>query len=157
MSYASVDNPMDLRAYTPANASVSIDSSSRRPGTKAFAERLAREASLTDPEAIAEAETRRTMEADAYEKAKEFVAQSLVQPLLKQLRESNNAWGPFKPGQHEKSFSWLIDEQISNRIVDSKNFPVVDRVAETLMNVDARRRDAAARIMAARESNGGDA
>ena len=129
----------EIRAgYTPANSAVSAESASRRPGTRSFAERLEAERALTDPEAIAEAEARRELEAGAREKAEDFVAQALVYPMLKEARDSENAWGPFKPGRHEKAFSWLIDERVAKNIVGAKNFPLVDRVAQSLIQTPVR-------------------
>lgn len=121
-----------LSAYTPANAARSLASETRRPGASAFAEELRAQSTPADPKAVAE------VEASAREKAEAFVAQALVQPVLKEMRSSSDAWGPFKPGQHEQSFSWLIDERIAQNIVSSENFPVVDRIAESLLQASRR-------------------
>ncbi len=65
--------------------------------------------------------------------AEEFVATSLVLPVLKQLRETNEAWGPFKPGRHEKVFGDMFDGEIASQIVSAQNFPLVDRLARDLL------------------------
>jgi len=65
--------------------------------------------------------------------AEEFVATALVQPVLKELRESSTAWGPFAPGSHEKSFGFLLDAHIAGRIVQAKGFELVDIVARNLL------------------------
>lgn len=70
--------------------------------------------------------------AAAREGAEEFVAITMVQPLLKQLRESNNAAAPFAPSSAEKQFRGMMDAQISHRIVKASNFPLVDVVARGL-------------------------
>jgi len=71
--------------------------------------------------------------AAAREGAEEFVAMSLVQPLLKQLRDTGNAAAPFKPSNGELQFRSMLDAQISQRIVKAANFPLVDVVARGLM------------------------
>lgn len=69
----------------------------------------------------------------AREAAEQLVATALVQPVLKQLRETNNAAEPFKPNSAERSFGQMMDTQLSQRIVGSKSWALVDRVADTLM------------------------
>lgn len=64
--------------------------------------------------------------------AQEFVAMALIQPVLKQLRQSNQAAAPFAPGAHEKTFGAMLDSEIAKRIVQAKQFPLVDAVAESL-------------------------
>jgi len=143
-------------SHTPANAARSIASAHRRIGTAAFSQKLEAQRTLTDPEAIAESEAQIEKEKTAYKRAREFVAQALVYPLLKEMRQSGDAWGPFAQGKHEKAFAWLIDERIASTIVDSKNFSVVDRVAESLLDrpvrlsavLAERARDAASQVQA---------
>jgi Rod binding domain-containing protein len=69
----------------------------------------------------------------AREAAQQLIATALVQPVLKQLRETNNAAEPFKPNAAEKSFGQMMDTQLSQRIVESKGWALVDRVTETLL------------------------
>ena len=69
----------------------------------------------------------------AREAAEQFVTVSLVQPLLKQLRESNHAAPPFAPTDGEKQFRALTDATLAQNIVKAKQFPVVDRVAADLL------------------------
>lgn len=64
--------------------------------------------------------------------AEQFVALSLVHPVLKQMRESNQAWGPFAPSSGEKQFQALLDMRLSDSIVRSDRFPLVERVAQGL-------------------------
>ncbi|HVZ94266.1 MAG TPA: hypothetical protein VG797_07125 [Phycisphaerales bacterium] len=68
------------------------------------------------------------------EVAEDFVAIALVQPVFKALRESSElgAWGPFKPGAHERAFGAMQDWEAARRIVKAKHFPVVDAVAREL-------------------------
>lgn len=64
--------------------------------------------------------------------AEQFVAIALVQPILKQFRESSQAAPPFAPTQGEKQFQSLADAQLAERLVRAQRFPLVDRIAETL-------------------------
>jgi Rod binding domain-containing protein len=75
----------------------------------------------------------RTPQQRAREAAEQLVATALVQPVLKQLRETNNAVEPFKPNSAEKSFSQMMDTELSQRIVKSRGWALVDRVADTLL------------------------
>jgi Rod binding domain-containing protein len=45
--------------------------------------------------------------------AENFVAIGLVQPLLKQMRESNHAAPPFAPTDGEKQFQGLADAELA--------------------------------------------
>lgn len=64
--------------------------------------------------------------------AEEFVATSLVQPILAQLREQNEAAAPFAPGPAEKMFGPLWDAEIALRIAKAQRFGLVDAVARNL-------------------------
>lgn len=65
--------------------------------------------------------------------AEQYVSIALVQPLLKQLRETSNAAPPFAPTQAEKQFRALTDADLAQRIVRAKQFPLVDRLARDLL------------------------
>jgi Rod binding domain-containing protein len=75
----------------------------------------------------------KTPEEQARLAAEQFVSIAMVQPLLAQLRESNHAAAPFAPSQGEKQFQSLFDAQIAQRITRAKHFPLVDAVAERLV------------------------
>lgn len=66
------------------------------------------------------------------EAAEQFVASALVEPVLKQLRETNHATEPFAPNAAERSFRGLMDAQLAQRLVRSSHWGLVDRVAATL-------------------------
>lgn len=83
-------------------------------------------------------DTSRTPEQSARQAAEQFVALTFVQPLLKQLRESNSAAAPFAPGEGEKQFQGLIDADIAQRMVSRSNFPLVDRLTSDLLKARAR-------------------
>lgn len=72
-------------------------------------------------------------EAAARESAQEFVAVTLVQPLLKQLRETSKAAPPFAPSSAELQFRSMLDAQIAQRIVRASGFGIVDAVARNLL------------------------
>lgn len=72
-------------------------------------------------------------EEKARKAAEDFVAATLVQPLLKQLRDTNQAAAPFAPGPAEKQFRGLADAQIAARIVRASSFPLVGRLASDLL------------------------
>lgn len=71
--------------------------------------------------------------AKAREAAEKLISTTLVEPILKQLRETNNAAPPFGPTPAEKQFGALLDHRLSQDIVRSANFPIVDRVARDLL------------------------
>lgn len=68
----------------------------------------------------------------AREAAEQFVAIALVQPVFKQLRESNQAAEPFKPNGAEKAFRGMLDEELAKRMVERSRWPLVDRIARQL-------------------------
>lgn len=74
-----------------------------------------------------------TPEQRARRAAEQFVASTLVEPLLKQMRSASDVPPPFGPSQAEKQFRSLMDTQIARNIVTRANWPVVDRVAADLI------------------------
>jgi Rod binding domain-containing protein len=66
----------------------------------------------------------------AREAAEGLVSTSLIIPILKQVRESNNAAPPFGPTQAEKQFGALLDNQLADEIAHAAQFPIVDRMVE---------------------------
>ncbi len=123
---------------TPGLSALNL-SRAARGVTRAFA--LAQDAaaaSLTSPDA-APLQPRADMTEDqARNAAADLVSISLVQPVLAQLRKTNNAWGPFQPGLHEKQFGPLLDAEVATRITRSMNFPIVDAVARNLLKASQR-------------------
>jgi Rod binding domain-containing protein len=73
--------------------------------------------------------------------AEQFVSIALVQPLLKQLRESNTAAPPFAPTGAEKQFQSMFDAQIAQGLTRASRFGLVDRIAADLVK-HARRSEA---------------
>lgn len=72
-------------------------------------------------------------ESEARKAAEEFVAQSLVLPILKSIREQNQAAPPFGPGPYEQNIGSLFDMEIASRLVRAQRFDIVDAVARNLL------------------------
>ncbi len=70
--------------------------------------------------------------ADTRKAAEEFVSIAFVEPILRSLRESNQAAEPFAPTAAEKSFGPLLDAEISKKIVSHERYGLVDAVARQL-------------------------
>lgn len=91
----------------------------------------------------AQARPDESVEDVARRSAEQFVSMALVQPLLKQMRESNHAAPPFAPSQGEKQFQSLMDAEVAQRMVRAAHFPLVDRLARDMLmkvsGVDASR------------------
>lgn len=83
-----------------------------------------------------------TPEENARRAAREFVAMSLVQPLLKEMRESNHAAPPFAPTGAEKQFQSMLDAHSAQQIVRARQFSLVDSVARKLLDAQHRTQDA---------------
>ncbi|MCA9302867.1 MAG: hypothetical protein KC996_01960 [Phycisphaerales bacterium] len=73
----------------------------------------------------------------ASEAAQKLVANTLVEPILRQLRETNNAAAPFGPTDAEKQFGPILDAQIADKIVNAADFPLVTRIKQDLMKNSA--------------------
>lgn len=74
-----------------------------------------------------------TPEEQARKAAEEFVATSLVKPVLQQLRASNNAKPPFAPGPYEKHFGPIVDNAIAGDMVKSRGWGIVEAVERQLL------------------------
>ena len=72
-------------------------------------------------------------ESQVRQSAEELVAIALIQPILAEMRASNDAAPPFAPGPYEKQFGSLMDAEVSRRLVKAQNFPLVDRLARDLL------------------------
>ena len=72
-------------------------------------------------------------ETEARRAAEDLVAATLIDPVFKALRESDDAAPPFAPTQAEKQFRALADAQTARQIVRSGGFALVDAVAQRLL------------------------
>lgn len=61
--------------------------------------------------------------------ARQFVSQALVEPVLRQIRSTDDSAPPFAPGPGEKQFRALLDAETAQRIVMATRFPLVEQVA----------------------------
>ena len=77
---------------------------------------------------ISRDESQADTKGSARQAAEDFVAMAFVEPLLSQLRESNNAAPPFAPGAAERQFGEIMDQVLSRQIVRASHFPLVQRL-----------------------------
>lgn len=68
----------------------------------------------------------------ARDAAQQLVATVLVEPILKQLRETSQAAPPFEPTDGEKQFRSMLDARLAHEITSGARFPLVDRLARDL-------------------------
>lgn len=80
--------------------------------------------------------SRATRAADVRTAARSLTAQTLVLPILKELRASSTAWGPFAAGDAEKAFRPMLDLEIADRIAASPRLPVARMIEERLVARD---------------------
>ena len=108
--------------FAPGPPEVSFDSVlSRRQGLYLDATARQQSSRGSTPEELA----RRT--------AQDFVAAALIEPILKQLRETSSAAPPFAPGPAEKQFRGIADAQVARQIAQVSRFAIVDQVARNLL------------------------
>lgn len=60
--------------------------------------------------------------------AEQLVAVTFIQPILRAARESNNAAPPFAPTAIEKQFGPLMDARLSDAMMRSSRWPLIDRI-----------------------------
>lgn len=72
-------------------------------------------------------------EARARAAAEQLVSTALVQPVLKQMRETSQAAPPFAPGQGERTFRGLMDAGLAHKMVKSGSWGLVDRLAHGML------------------------
>lgn len=73
------------------------------------------------------------MRAKVRDVAQKYVAQSLVQPLLKQAREQRDDTPPFGATQAEKQFGALMDERTAIDMVKRGNWGLVANIEKRLL------------------------
>lgn len=109
----------------------------RRSGLAREQSEFARILSMAEPAAHSSAPadpagTGTRADARARDAAEQLVAKVLVEPILKQMRESNHAAPPFAPTDGEKQFQSMLDAKLAHRITSAARFPLVDRLAHDL-------------------------
>lgn len=121
---------MDL---TISNPTLSLSNRLRNDVAAADASRLADQELFASVLSRARQDQGATDEATkARTAAEDFVAQALVEPVLKQMREMSQAAAPFAPNQAEKAFRTMLDGAMAQRVVKSGNWTLVDKVAERI-------------------------
>ena len=65
--------------------------------------------------------------------AEQLVSTALVQPILKQVRESSNAAPPFAPNQAERTFRSFMDAAVAQKMVHAQHWGLVDRLARGML------------------------
>ncbi len=69
----------------------------------------------------------------ARQAAEGLVSTTFIEPILKQVRESNDTPPPFGPSRAEKQFASLLDTELADEIVRAANFPLVERITAQLL------------------------
>lgn len=69
---------------------------------------------------------------EARRAAERLVSVVLVQPILKQVRETNQAAPPFAPTSGQKQFQSMLDAKLAQEITRSARFPLVERLARDM-------------------------
>lgn len=82
---------------------------------------------LRDPAAKAE------IREQARSSAETLVAQTLIAPLLAQLRDTNHAAEPFGVSEAEKRLGPVFDEKIATQMVQRMKLPMVEQVERSLL------------------------
>ena len=124
---------MTLEPNGPLGPEGPINFSSDKPGDSSGIGTTQTQRAFADVLAIANRGMVLKDEAEQHrEAAEKLVATTLVEPILKQLREANNTPPPFGPGAGEKQFRSLGDAHAAREIVRSSRFELVDRLAQDL-------------------------
>jgi len=110
---------------------------------RGFAESLAAHTGVHSRTPEAAQANRPTTEEQARKAAQEMVALSFVQPMLAEMRESEDAAGLFAPSPAEKQFRAMQDRLLAQEIVEASRFPLVDEMARKLLREQGAATDAA--------------
>ncbi len=115
-------SPLDPAARTPGL----LATAQLQDNQRAFAAALGK----ADRSGAGKPQTKQEAATDA---AEQYITATLILPLLKQLRATNNAAPPFAPTQAERQFGALQDAELAQRIAHATHFPLVERVARDLL------------------------
>lgn len=110
---------------------------------RGFAESLASQTGIYSRTPEAAKANRGDSESEARRAAQEMVALSFVQPMLAEMRKSEDAAGLFAPSAAEKQFRAMQDRLLAQEIVEASRFPLVDRMARDLLREQGAAIDAA--------------
>ncbi|MBX3354919.1 MAG: hypothetical protein KF724_04395 [Phycisphaeraceae bacterium] len=118
---SSLASPDPTHLAREAAASWSKSTQSVRP--------LADESAASFDRMMAESDRREAISAAA----RGLVAQSLILPVLKELRGGSLAWGPFAPGDAEKRFGPMLDVALADRIAASPRMAATKAIEARLL------------------------
>ena len=66
--------------------------------------------------------------------AERLVSTALLEPLVREARESSEATGLFAPGAGEKRFGHLLDREIADSIAASRDFAPVNAIEKRVLS-----------------------
>lgn len=75
--------------------------------------------------------------------AEQLVATALVQPILKQWRAGDRTAPPFAPTAGEQQMRALQDAEVARSIVHASRFPIVERLAQRMLEREGKAADQA--------------
>lgn len=116
---------MALSAIQPADQSLAEQLDSQAPVGRGFD-------SLLTKASQAAAHAGRAKDQKLRHASEQLVADALIQPVLKQMRDSPFRVKMFQGGQAAKAFEQQLDMILSDRIVHSARFPIVNAVYKSL-------------------------
>lgn len=64
--------------------------------------------------------------------AEQLLSTAFIMPVLRQVREMNNAPAPWGPTEAEKQFGPLLDQRMADDLVRAGNWKIVERLARDL-------------------------
>jgi Rod binding domain-containing protein len=111
----------------------SLSSASTRGDTLGARKRATLDDQQTFAASLGRATGPKTIEQEARESAEGLVSMALVQPVLKRLRESNQAAPPFGPAKGEQSMRTMLDQKWADSLVKTGNWALVDRVESKML------------------------
>lgn len=111
----------------------SVADAARLQSQQSFEQALGRAQSRVQASSQSASASTRTQE-EARAAAEELVARALVQPIMSKLRESRDTAAPFGPNEVERAFGSISDAQFADRLTKSGNWPLVDVVAQRILN-----------------------
>lgn len=74
----------------------------------------------------------RKPEEQAREAAEQLLSVSFIQPVLKQVREMNDAPPPWGPTQAEKQFGPMLDAKLADQLIKAARLPIIERLSRDL-------------------------
>lgn len=79
---------------------------------------------------------KRKPEEQAREAAEQLLSVTFIQPVLKQVREMNDAPPPWGPTQAEKQFGPMLDAKLADQLIKAARLPIIERLSRDLNRAD---------------------